>query len=394
MSHRQGPQPGEGSTTVDVQKSESEKPSISITIEQDPWGGFGHHFKKFNDTQVDRFLDSLVKVEQDFRVAIDQGESVEKTASRYRSMIELMLDEVVSQTPLLKSSLQELQIELNRAYEHNEILEREIRTLKGRSLSLEAPNAQKDKGGSSAMDVDKAKTTGVATGKFTISSELTSEEEESEHVLPHFSALEQPLVNLAKQALIPLGDMEFEAVDVTGRAYYTSPAVMDKTKAPALVKRWASLFGARTAEENQLVLTTICLYFAVNSTSPRLPSKERIDLKFGDRKVSVGLVQIRDAAFDVTGETELRKVMRAFADFTREALVRNKRVRTNMFSEFKLPENFRHIAFDCADFCEAPALTLTELKMLDHSRRYLLNRTRRSDEQAAADAEFTEGTSV
>lgn len=213
-----------------------------------------------------------------------------------------------------------------------------------------------------------------------VGSESAESGEEEQEAPP--SDEEVPALQLSTGSLLhPRQDGDiFVAVSVADQACFTDPAVMDRDLVPVLNRAWNALFGGKTPGDLSRVLTTICLYFATNSTSPRIPPKEKISIVIGGRRVSVYVDRIVNTAYDITGERDVRRVMRAYADFTRDCLRKNAWVRTKMFQEFNLPQNHRSIAFDYSDYCLHPPLSPVEESVLSAARARVLERTSVSDQ--------------
>lgn len=196
------------------------------------------------------------------------------------------------------------------------------------------------------------------------------------------SEAEAPMAHFAAQHLL---DPEEYGVNLTaecleGEVSMTDPAVMDPQLVPELNRAWSALFGANNKHSMSRVISAICLYFAVNSTSSRIPPKESITLMVAGRKVSVSLERIMQTAYEVTGTREARAIMRRYAGLTRSVLKANKHVRTKMFTRFRFPHNLRHIAFDYADYCDDPPLTSLEEEFLAMARAQLIKGTNESDD--------------
>jgi hypothetical protein len=190
---------------------------------------------------------------------------------------------------------------------------------------------------------------------------------------------EDPIVGAEFLELLPtpLGD----------GTYFTSPAVMDKALVSPLNRAWCELFGAENRDDRSRVVSAICAYFAVNSTTPRVLAKERLSVVIGGVLVDVNVEDIQRLIYQITKEVELRRVFRAYADFTRAVLVQNPVLRPHLFTKFNLPDNFRHIAFDCSEYCESPPLSQVELDVLRRCRAVVLERTAESDRTLQTESE-------
>jgi len=188
--------------------------------------------------------------------------------------------------------------------------------------------------------------------------------------LGHFASVVQTDVNDEFLEIVP--------VEIEGVAF-TSPSVMDKAYVSPLNQALCTIFEAKTKADRSRVISAFVTYFAVNSTTPRLLSKEKITVYYGNNAVEVPLDQIQRLVHSVTGETELRRVLRAYADFTRDVLSRNITIRTHLYMKFNLSDNYRHIAFDFAEYCENPPLSGPELEMLAQCKAKVISETQDSD---------------
>jgi len=197
--------------------------------------------------------------------------------------------------------------------------------------------------------------------------------------LGHFPALAEKDVNDEFLELVP--------VEIEGVAF-TSPSVMDKAFISPLNQALCQIFEAKTKADRSRVLSAFVIYFAVNSTTPRLLAKEKITVSYGKDVVEVPLDQLQRLVHTVTGETELRRVLRAYADFTRDVLARNPTIRTHLYMKFNLSENFRQIAFDFAEYCENPPLSAPELEMLSQCKAKVLAETAESDRSQLGRARY------
>jgi hypothetical protein len=201
------------------------------------------------------------------------------------------------------------------------------------------------------------------------------------------SDAEAPMKEFAERNLMDASDdgVLLIAQHLSGVVSFTDPAVMDRELVPKLNMAWAALFGATDRVSVSKVVSAICVYFAVNSTSSRIPPKEKISVLVAGAKVSVHVSRLVEVAFSVTGEREIRRVMRAYADFTRECLRQNPTVRTKMSQEFRIPQNFINVAFDFSDYCQNPPLSSIEDNLLSRAREKLIFRTAESDAAYQAD---------
>jgi len=66
----------------------------------------------------------------------------------------------------------------------------------------------------------------------------------------------------------------------------------------------------------------------------------------------------------------LRRIMRAFADLARAVLSANPQLCSKLFKRMRLPDTARIIAFDFADGCSDPPLSIYQLEILREMRRY------------------------
>lgn len=134
------------------------------------------------------------------------------------------------------------------------------------------------------------------------------------------------------------------------------------------------LFGATIPAERSRVTSAVCWFFAQNSTSWLVPRELSVAVVLGERAESRTLGQIRDILFSVTGESSMRRIMRAFADFTRSVIALNTSLIPKAYARLNLPEQMRSIAFDFSEFCRNPPLNRNEMLVAQRVKRFLLSK--------------------
>jgi hypothetical protein len=158
--------------------------------------------------------------------------------------------------------------------------------------------------------------------------------------------------------------------------------VIASSLVPIVIHSWLELFQCKQPEDVNRVVSAVCWFFANNSTSWRVPGDLTLTVMVDEgvpRRVT--LAQIRQITYSVCQESSMRRVMRAFADFTRATLQCNTDLWPDVMKTLSLPEVARIIAFDYADYCQNPPLSTKENELVQKIKRFVLNQHRSYESQ-------------